>query len=200
MTKIKICGISRVDDARFCAEQGVDFLGFVFVRESPRSIEPFWSAAALAAAFKAATLSPHSKTVGVFRNESPETIRRIVTEVGLDYVQLHGSETDDDIAEIGMPAIKAFHVAESLPDTTSSAEWLMFDSGGGTGRTFDWSLLAGYPRTKPFFLAGGITPDNVAEAIRAVRPDAIDVSSGVELEPGVKDFRKIRALLERVRA
>ena len=192
MTKIKICGITRVEDAVFCAEQGVDFLGFVFVRESPRYVDP--------ARLKAAALPPHSKIVGVFRDESPETIRRIVEQVGLDFVQLHGDETDDIVQAIGTPVIKAFRVDGVLPDTTSSADWLMFDSGGGTGRTFDWSLLANVPRTKPFFLAGGITPDNVAGAIRTVRPDAIDVSSGVELAPGVKDFRKVRALIERVRA
>src|SRR5688500_12519703 len=102
MTKIKICGITRAEDARFCAEQGADFLGFIFVRSSPRYIEPE-SAADIVAQVQV-------QTVGVFRDESPETIRRIVDQVGLDFVQLHGNETDDDIAAIDLPVIKAFRV------------------------------------------------------------------------------------------
>lgn len=192
MTKIKICGITRAEDAEFCADQGADFLGFIFVRSSPRYIEPEYAADIVA--------QVQVQTVGVFRDESAETIRRIVDQVGLDFVQLHGNETDADIAAIDLPVIKAFRVENQLPDITSNADWLMFDSGGGTGRTFDWTLLAGYSRVKPFFLAGGLTPDNVAEAIRMVRPDAIDVSSGVELAPGVKDPGKVRRLIERVRA
>ena len=190
MTKIKICGITRAEDAELCDAHDVDFLGFIFVPSSPRHVQPE----------HAARIRTSAKRVGVFRDESAETIRRIVDQVDLDFVQLHGSESDDDIAAIDLPVIKAFRVGTRLPDITSNADWLMFDSGGGTGRTFDWSLLAGYPRAKPFFLAGGLTPDNVAEAIRVVRPDAIDVSSGVELAPGVKDPDKVRRLIERVRA
>ncbi|PYQ28551.1 MAG: N-(5'-phosphoribosyl)anthranilate isomerase [Acidobacteria bacterium] len=208
MTLIKICGITNVKDALFCAEQGADFLGFIFVRDSPRYVEPEHAAEICgAAAASAVDLSresggrerPPLHCVGVFRNESRETVRRIVDEVGLDVVQLHGNETDDDIAAIGMPAIKAFRVGDALPAVQTKAEWVMFDSGGGTGRVFDWKLIDGY-REKPFFLAGGITPDNVGEAIRIVKPDAIDVASGVESAPGVKDHDKVRKLFERVRA
>jgi phosphoribosylanthranilate isomerase len=109
-------------------------------------------------------------------------------------VQLHGDETYTP----DLPAIKAFHVRDTLPDTTTSAEYVMFDTGGGTGRTFDWNLLANYARTKPFFLAGGITPGNVAEAIAATRPFAIDVASGVESAPGIKDHDKLRELFSRI--
>jgi len=208
MTLIKICGITNAEDALFCAEQGADFLGFIFVKESPRYVEPARAAEICgAAAASAADRSresggrgrPPLHWVGVFRNESRETVRRIVDEVGLDFVQLHGNETDDDIAAIGMPAIKAFRVGDALPAMQTKAEWVMFDSGGGTGRVFDWKLIDGY-REKPFFLAGGITPDNVSEAIRIVQPDAIDVASGVESAPGVKDHAKVRALFERIRA
>jgi len=221
MTKVKICGITNAEDARFCSELGADFLGFVFVRSSPRYIGPE-RAAEILLDCGSASCRFHSRrqsrrqpqlccglesgdsvaavqTVGVFRDESPQTIREIVEEVGLDFVQLHGSESDDDVRAIGLPVIKAFRVDRALPDTASSADWLMFDSGGGTGRTFDWSLLATYPRTKPFFLAGGITPGNVADAIRAVRPDAIDVASGVESAPGIKDFVKVKELFDQVR-
>ena len=149
---------------------------------------------------KAAAGPPQSiKFVGVFRDEAPERIREIAALVGLDFVQLHGNESEDDVAAIGVPAIRAFRVDGTLPDPTTSAEWVMFDSGGGTGRTFDWSLLASYPRTKPFFLAGGLTPDNVRSAIETVRPDAIDVSSGVESRPGIKDYAKVKMLIEQVR-
>jgi phosphoribosylanthranilate isomerase len=188
MTKIKICGITRREDARFCAELGADFLGMVFVRESPRYVTPgrvLW----------ASDLSV--KKVGVFRNESAETMNAIADEVGLDYIQLHGDEPDDLV--LNRPVIRALRVTDRLPATNANAEWLLFDSGGGTGKTFDWSLLEAHPRTKPFFLAGGITPENVAEAIRRVRPDAIDVSSGVESAPGIKDHHKLRALFGQVK-
>ena len=146
------------------------------------------------------------RLVGVFRDAAPAFIQEIARTVPLDLVQLHGAETEEDIGALDVPAVKAFRVGDALPDTTSvpSAEWLLFDTyderrAGGTGRRFDWSLLALYPRTKPFFLAGGLGPENVAAAISMARPDAIDVSSGVEVEPGVKDPEKLRSLFERVR-
>jgi phosphoribosylanthranilate isomerase len=202
-TQVKICGITRADDARLCAELGADFLGFVFVPTSPRYVEPE-KAGEIAELVRQS--GAKTKLIGVFRDESLETIHRVTHRVGLDLIQFHGTETDDDIHTLGMPAVKAFRVGETLPDTTAhrSAEWLLFDTfdaraAGGTGRCFDWSLLAMYPRTKPFFLAGGIAPENVAAAISLVRPNAIDVSSGVESAPGVKDHEKLRTLFERVR-
>ncbi|HYI07835.1 MAG TPA: phosphoribosylanthranilate isomerase [Thermoanaerobaculia bacterium] len=193
--QIKICGITRYEDAAFCADLGADYLGFIFVPSSPRYIEP-----EQAAAIMERVQGP--KFVGVFRDAPASDI---VNVKGLHYAQLHGTETDDDVRAAGLPAIKALRVGEVLPDTTAhpSAAWLMFDTygvtGGGTGRIFDWSLLALYPRTKPFFLAGGLTPDNVGAAISTVRPDAVDVSSGVESAPGVKDHAKIKTFFERVR-
>ena len=199
MTKVKICGITRAEDAQLASELGADFLGFIFVRTSPRYIEPE-KAAEIAASVKG------PKYVGVFRDESVDTIHRITHRAGLDLIQFHGTESDEDMHTLGMPGVKAIRVGETLPDTSSypSAEWLLFDTfddrrDGGTGRRFDWSLLAMYSRNKPFFLAGGLAPDNVAAAISLVRPDAIDVSSGVESEPGVKDPDKLRNLFERVR-
>jgi phosphoribosylanthranilate isomerase len=203
MTRIKICGLTREEDALAAAERGADFLGFIFVPSTPRYLEPE-RAAAIAARVRESQKVP--KFVGVFRDASVDYMKEIASVVGLDLLQLHGTESDDDIRAAGVPAIKTYRVGDTLPDTTAhaSADWLLFDTfderrAGGTGRRFDWSLLAMYPRTKPFFLSGGITPENVAAAISLVRPDGIDVSSGVESEPGVKDHDKIRHLLERVR-
>lgn len=213
MTKIKICGITNVDDALACADLGADFLGFVFVRESPRYVEPAKAHAIISECGSASYRSgkPQHRcgvesgdavaalqTVGVFRDESPAMVRAIANEVGLDFVQLHGDETDADIAAIGLPAIKAFRVGDATPLVRTSAEWVLFDSGGGSGRTFDWSLIEGY-RGKKFFLAGGITPENVVAAIERVRPDAIDLASGVERAPGIKDHERLKALFRQVR-
>ncbi|MEA2417692.1 MAG: phosphoribosylanthranilate isomerase [Thermoanaerobaculia bacterium] len=200
MTKIKICGITNEADALFCAEAGADFLGFIFVPSSPRHIEPE-RAADIAKRLRDTANAP--KIVGVFQDASVESINKTGF---LDLVQLHGSESDDDIREIELPAIKTLHVGDTLPDThaTPIAAWLLFDTfderrSGGTGRRFDWSLLATYERSKPFFLSGGLTPDNVVAAVSMVRPDAIDVASGVEASPGLKDHDKVARLFERVR-
>jgi phosphoribosylanthranilate isomerase len=194
--KIKICGLTREEDAVFAAEHGADFLGMIFVAASPRCID-----VARASSIARAVVGSRSKLVGVFRDSPSAEICDIVQRVGLDLVQLHGSETDADIVDIGVPVIKTLTVGDTPPDATSHphAEWILFDSGGGgTGRRFDWSLLATYERKQPFLLAGGITPDNVAAAISVVRPDAIDVASGVESSPGVKDHAKIEKLIRRV--
>jgi phosphoribosylanthranilate isomerase len=203
VTKIKICGITNEDDALFCAECGADFLGFIFVPGSPRFIEPEKAGEIVSSLHERGR---SSKIVGVFHDASPDYIREIVTVAGLDLVQLHGSESDDDITALGIPAIKTLHIGSSFPDThaTPSAAWLLFDTyderrSGGTGRRFDWSVLAAYERSKPFFLSGGLNPENVVAAISLVRPDAIDVASGVEARPGVKDHAKVARLFERVR-
>jgi len=203
MTRIKICGLTREIDALRAAELGADFLGFIFVPGTPRHIEPE-RAAAIAASVRAQV--GEVKFVGVFRDASNDYIREIVSLVGLDLVQLQGGESDDDVRDLGLPAVKALRVRDTLPDTHAvpHAAWLLFDTyderrPGGTGHRFDWSLMAGFDRAKPFFLSGGITPDNVAAAISSVRPDAIDLASGVESEPGVKDHDKLARLFERVK-
>ena len=203
MTKIKICGLMREEDALFATEAGADFLGFIFVPSTPRHMEPE-KAAAIAARVRDTGKAP--KIVGVFRDASADYVREIASVVGLDLVQLHGSETDEDVQALGLPVIKTLRVGDTLPDTHSvpSAAWLLFDTyderrAGGTGRRFDWSLLALYDRSKPFFLSGGLTPDNVVAAVSLVRPDGIDLSSGVESAPGEKDHTKIARLFERVR-
>lgn len=203
MTKIKICGITNVDDALFAAECGADFLGFIFVPSSPRFVEPE-KAGEIAARLREHGNAP--TLVGVFQDASADYIHEIRNVVFVDLVQLHGSESDGDIRDIGIPAIKTLHVADALPDTHAvpRAAWLLFDTydqrrAGGTGKRFEWSLLATYERSKPFFLSGGLNPDNVVAAISLVRPDAIDVASGVEASPGMKDHDKVARLFERVR-
>jgi phosphoribosylanthranilate isomerase len=204
MTRIKICGLTREDDAVEAARLGADFLGLIFVPASPRFIEPE-RAAVVTARVRDAGHTP--KFVGVFHDASADYMAEIASIVGLDLFQLHGAEGDDEIRNLATPAIKTLRVGDTLPDTrtTPSAAWLLFDTYderriGGTGRRFDWSLLAIYERHKPFFLSGGLNAENVVAAISLVRPDAIDVSSGVESgEPGVKDHAKLGRLFERVR-
>lgn len=199
MTLVKICGITREEDAAFAESAGAHFLGVVFVPESPRFVT-LDRAKALAGA------KGNARLVGVFRNAGIPAIREAIDRVPLDYVQLHGEESDDEIADIPLPVIRSIPVGKVPLDLTRAprADWLLFDTfdrdrGGGTGRPFDWSLIPSGIRARPFFLAGGITPLNAAEAIRLVRPDAIDVSSGVESSPGIKDHDAIRNLMEAIR-
>lgn len=235
MTLIKICGITRPEDAVLAAELGADFIGLIFVKESPRSVTPEQAReiaetvtaqeialpvgtpasppAGPAASRRRASLAGETPTgqpagrrrssgpatVGVFRNMPAPEINAIARIAGLDLIQLHGDEPDSIVRELELPVIRAVRVTDTLPNTRTSAPWLLFDTGGGSGRTFDWSLLWSYERTTPFFLAGGLTPDNVAEAIRIARPDAIDLSSGVESAPGIKDHDKMKSLFARVR-
>ena len=178
MTKIKICGITRADDAELAIELGADFLGFIFAKDSPRYVAH-------------PPMTHGVKRVGVFRGATRDEILRTIEFAHLDLVQIHGEPFD-----AGGPVIHAFKVGDTLPDTTTNADYVLFDTGGGTGRTFDWALLDRYPRTKPFFLAGGITPDNAADAVAIAKPYAIDLASGVERAPGIKDHDKLRKLFE----
>ena len=187
MTHIKICGLTCAADADLATELGADFLGFVFVPESPRCVTP--------ATVRAIVASPSAKRVGVFRGASAAHINSVADEAQLDYVQIHGQPPRG----LTRPVIHAFHVQGALPETTTDATYVLFDTGGGMGRTFDWTLLQRWPRTTPFFLAGGITPENVTDAIRVASPDGIDLSSGIESAPGIKDHHKMRRLFERVK-
>jgi phosphoribosylanthranilate isomerase len=204
VTLLKICGLTREDDALYCAEQGVDFLGFIFVPDSKRFVEPERAAQIAAAVRSRNGRAP--RLVGVFRDASPEFIRDTVSLVGLDLVQCHGDETDEDLQRLPVPAIQVFRMADRMPDTSigASAQWLLFDTyddrhSGGTGRRFDWSLLGEWSRDKPFFLSGGINAENVAGAIRLVRPDAIDIASGVESAPGIKDRERLDRVFAEVK-
>lgn len=196
--KVKICGLTRLADAQTAVAAGADALGFVFWERSPR-----WLSTAQAAEI-IRHLPAQVQKVGVFVNAPPEAVRRAIDECGLDVLQFHGDEAPDYCLQFGRRTMKAFRVrdAESLralPDYRTDA-WLLdaFVPGqpGGCGTTFNWNLaIEAQKFGRPLFLAGGLTPENVAVAVRQVRPYGVDVSSGVESAPGQKDPEKVRAFI-----
>ena len=197
MTKIKLCGLSRMEDIETANRLRPDYVGFVFAPDSPRRVSP-----ALAARLKAA-LDPKIKAVGVFVNEDPETVTQLLAAGIIDLAQLHGSESPSYLRILmGLTrhgAIQAFQVKgpEDLARAKeSAADYLLLDAGAGEGRTFDWSLLRGFSR--PYLLAGGLTPENVAVAVKALYPWGVDVSSGIETG-GKKDPDKMEAFVAAVR-
>jgi len=192
---VKICGITRVDDALAAAEAGANAIGFVFWPKSPRFIDPF-RARTIARALPA-FVTP----VGLFVDQPLEYIHGVASLVHLGAVQLHGDETPAFAASIAVPIVKALPVDRAA--TWPEGSTLLLDAHdpvqrGGTGRTIDWTAAAKVAAARRVLLAGGLTPDNVADAIARVRPFGIDVSSGVERAPGVKDHRRIVALFEAV--
>jgi len=210
--RIKICGITRVMDAEAAVDAGVDAIGFVLWKGSARSLSP------VAAARIAADLPPHVARVGVFVDEPGEALAAALRTGRLDRAQLHGDEDEAYCAELGVDWYKVFRVGSGTEPAAVAAvisrlgrRAFMLDTrsthaAGGTGATFDWRIaakismrvaLSGRPR---LILAGGLTPDNVGNAIRMVRPWAVDVSSGVEAKPGIKDVSRMRAFVEAVRA
>jgi phosphoribosylanthranilate isomerase len=204
MVKVKICGITNWSDALGAVEAGADFLGFNFYRASSRYISP-------AAARRIVQRLPEKvASVGVFVNEPEREMLTIARRVGLDYVQLHGDETADVVSRMrrSVRVIKAVRVRESfrvaqLANFKRASSILLdgFDSRlrGGTGKSFNWKLARSVGRKRQIFLAGGLTPENAAEAVSAARPFAIDVCSGVESRPGKKDLARMRALVAAVR-
>jgi len=198
---VKICGITRLTDATHAVACGVDALGFVFWPKSPRYIAPDRAVDIIA------TLPPSVTTVGVFVNESVDGIRAIVERTGIGVVQLHGDETPDYASALGRPVWRAFTVerAEAMssawpPDTTVLVDASDPVRRGGTGMKVDWRQAAGIARAHRIVLAGGLTPENVVEAIETVRPYGVDVSSGVEDSPGVKNVDKIERFLTGARS
>lgn len=207
-TRIKMCGITNIEDAEEGIRAGVDALGFIFVEDSPRYIEPEKAKEIVE------QLSPFVDLVGVFVDRENVEVQEIIDYCGLSYAQLHGSESPEYCSQIAYAAspckvIKAFRVgtgttaAEFHPYQNEVQGFLLdtyvADQAGGTGRTFDWEIIHSLELQRPVILAGGLTPENVGEAIRKVQPFAIDVNSGVELRPGLKDYDKLMALLEEVR-
>lgn len=202
-TRIKICGVRDAETARLCAENGADAVGLMFVKASPRFIEP-------AEAFGiAANLPPFVASVGVFADHTLDEFLEIEEACPTTLVQLHGSEPPKLVQQCGPNLIRAFkydaaNIERDVERWASLEEVdaLMVDgSAGGLGEPFDWHAFAPVAARcpKPVVLAGGLTPENVAEAIRAVRPYAVDVSSGVESEKGVKDPARIEAFCRAVR-
>ncbi|MBN8520390.1 MAG: phosphoribosylanthranilate isomerase [Alphaproteobacteria bacterium] len=204
MVLVKICGLTEPHGLTAAIEGGADFVGFVFHPPSPRAVTPD------IARYLASYVPSSVRRVGLFVNPDLELLQQTVQQGFLDMIQLHGDEDTDFINKLkgdyGLPVMKVVNVAakkdlEAGARFEPIADWMLFDTktasgSGGTGRTFDWSVLKDYPHQKPWMLAGGLTVDNIAEASRILAPTVLDVSSGVESSRGVKDPGKIRAFLQ----
>jgi phosphoribosylanthranilate isomerase len=196
---IKVCGLRRPEDVERAVMHGVTAVGFIFWPRSPRYVTPEQAAALVR------LVPPDVTTVGVFVNETPEAMRDVAARAGISMVQLHGDEPPEIAALLDRPVLKAMGV-EAVRDTAWPMEpTILLDAAdaerrGGTGQRVDWAQAAAVARTRPVVLAGGLTPENVEAAIAAVRPYGVDVSSGVEDEPGVKNAARVRLFLERARA
>jgi phosphoribosylanthranilate isomerase len=201
MIRIKICGITNLDDAILAVDYGADALGFMFYKGSKRYISPNEAQRIIS------KLPPFVITVGVFVNQELDEIRNIQGQAGFDIVQLHGNESPDFCKSFGERAIKAIRVKdnESFREVESySAEAILFDtysneSYGGTGMSFNWEILKNFRTSKKIILSGGLSPENVTQAIGIVNPYAVDVSSGVEGHPGKKSPEKLKRFIEAVR-
>ena len=197
MTKIKFCGLTRECDIKAVNELGPEYIGFVFWPRSKRVVTR-----EQALELKA-MLDPSIKAVGVFVDEGIEVVKTLLNDDIIDIAQLHGNEDETYINDLknstGKSVIKAFKIRsedDAKKAQTSPADWVLLDSGMGTGKTFNWEIIKGVNR--PYFLAGGLAPDNAAEAIRELHPYALDVSSGIETE-GIKDTKKMTDFYEAVR-
>jgi phosphoribosylanthranilate isomerase len=196
---IKICGITRLEDAHAAVDAGARAVGFVFWQESPRFIDPY------RARRIASTLPAFVTPVGVFVNQPLEYVTGVAALVRLGAVQLHGDETVEYAAAVQAPVIKALTVGDTTFDAWPDRVTLLLDAHdlarrGGTGVTIDWTAAGAVAARRPILLAGGLTPDNVGEAIERVRPFGVDVSSGVERSPGVKDHDRMKSFCEAVHA
>jgi phosphoribosylanthranilate isomerase len=198
---VKICGMTRAEDALAAVDAGADAIGFVFWPQSPRFVDPYRARSI------AAMLPPLVTPVGVFVDQPAEYVNGVAALVPLGAVQLHGDEDAAYADRIVRPVIKAIAVGDVAPQVSGWPDrvTMLLDvhdpaRRGGTGRTVDWGVASGIARQRRALLAGGLTPENVAQAIADVQPFGIDVSSGVERSPGVKDHARIRALFEAVHA
>jgi len=201
-TRIKICGITRYEDATAAAAAGADAIGFVFYRNSPRFVDPD-RAKAIAVA-----IPPFVSTVGLFVDADAADVEASLRTFRVDYLQFHGDENREYCSQFGVPFLKAVRMRPGLDLLHYSADFsaaraLLLDAfvdgvPGGTGQRFDWNLI---PRNLPvpIVLSGGLSPDNITEAVRKVRPWAVDVSSGVEAAKGIKDGDKIKQFIRGVR-
>jgi len=206
-TKVKICGITEPESLRVTIESGADFIGFVFYDPSTRNITPQNAAPLIA------SIPSHIASVALFVNPTDEQLEMTLSVARTDYIQLHGSEDPTRVKTIksrfNIPVIKAIGIASeediALARTyEDTADWLLFDTKspnhGGTGQSFDWALLQNKSFTKPVMLSGGLHADNVKDAMRQVSPNGIDVSSGVESSPGIKDVLKITNFIKEVKS
>ena len=203
ITKVKICGITNLEDAKWCVEAGADFLGFVFYKKSKRYLRPL-SAKKIIERLPKAVLK-----VGVFVNQAPVEVKKIAEICSLDLLQFHGDESPDYLKSFkACKTIKAFRLKErfSVTELKRYRQTLfLFDTFkkeafGGTGEVFDWRLLLPLKKIKtPFIVSGGLTPGNVVPLIEKIQPFAVDVSSGVEVSPGKKDHRLVKSFIGAVR-
>lgn len=200
--KVKVCGITTLEDALAAVGEGIDALGFNFLAGSARYIEP------MAVLKIASRLPPFVIRVGLFVNvPDPREVEETARAAAIQVLQLHGDESPEFCEKLsGWPLIKAFRIGtDRLPEGLDKypVSAFLLDTRdesrfGGTGRSFDWTLATGIRRVRPIILAGGLNPHNVAQAIRTVRPYAVDVCSGVEQSPGKKDAFKLRAFMKEV--
>jgi phosphoribosylanthranilate isomerase len=203
VVRIKICGITNLEDALLAASLGADALGFIFYPKSPRYVTPE------AARQIIAQLPPFVAAVGVVVDEAAATVQDLAGHVGLDWVQLHGRETPEYCRSLDRKVIKAFRIKDEsslseLGPYREAAAALLLDTYkkgqvGGTGEIFDWHLAKKAKEYGQIILAGGLTPENVAQAIAAAQPQAVDVASGTEAAPGRKDPEKLKAFLAAAR-
>lgn len=201
--RVKICGMTRLQDVQAACDAGADALGFVFYEKSPRHVS-IETAATLVRA-----LPPFVQSVGLFVNAEPAFIAAVLNAVPLDLLQFHGDETPTDCARYGRPYLKAVRVNQDTDLLKYAADFerargLLLDAfvagvPGGTGERFDWRLIPANLQT-PIVLSGGLTPDNVADAVQQVRPWAVDVSSGVEASKGIKDPHKMAQFIAKAKA
>lgn len=205
-TNVKICGITNLEDARFVSGALADYIGFIFYPESPRFIEPAKAGAII-------NWLEGPKKVGVFVNQPLDDVQSVATQTGLDIIQLHGEESVEYCQLIEKPVIKVFHIGEDTsPESLNkmidpyldTVDYLLFDTQlpgkwGGTGKSFDWELLTAVGEVKPYFVSGGLNPDNIRDAISKTHPYAVDLSSGLEESPGLKDFTKIETFFDQMR-
>jgi phosphoribosylanthranilate isomerase len=201
-TRVKVCGITRIEDGLAAASFGADAIGFVFYSSSPRYVAPTHAREI------AAAIAPFVSTVGLFVDADVATVSNVLQTIRLDYLQFHGDETPEYCAQFGVPFLKAIRVKPGVDLLQYAAEFhaakaILLDAfvegtHGGTGQRFDWQLI---PRNLPLpvILSGGLAPENVMDAIRQVMPWAVDVSSGVEIAKGVKDAGKIQQFMRGVR-
>jgi phosphoribosylanthranilate isomerase len=201
MVRVKICGITNQEDALMVVEAGADALGFVFFDKSPRCIEPGKAADIIRA------LPPFVVSVGLFVNADIDFVNATADRCGLDIVQLHGDETPDFCSMVDRRVVKVFRIrdAQSLgPMKDYSVAGYLLDAYspkvyGGTGLTFNWEIAGKAKKFGPVILAGGLTPDNVRQAVETVAPYAVDVSSGVETAPGRKDSDRVKEFIKKAK-
>ena len=199
--KVKICGITNIEDANIAVELGADALGFIFVRSSPRYIAPSDAQKIIQ------KLDPFIVSVGVFADTPREEIYKTIEQTGISCVQLHGNELPGQVSNYPLPVYKSFRVDKYfMLDTLQKYKGVAYlldtfvdGALGGTGKTFDWSIAVAAKEYGRIILAGGLNPDNISEAVGIVQPYAVDINSGVESAPGIKDRKKLEHLFDNIR-